>query len=398
MAPTLRVSALMYALFGLTAVIPHVGEAQTAAEGQLRYAGVGFLAPRFDLPLSFPRLWAADSAARSNHTSPDRTLFALVQASNPNSELSTDLASQIGSGLVFAWDDDETSLERFQVPGRQNDILKFAFRAGGQLLIVDLAGGKQVIASIPVSTEYISVVDSPPSTMEIASLVEGLLNRSDSASPLAQAAWAFPMLHRALGATCRMQVVEVNADSLYPLLPKGYSGQQGSLERWIASELGSSWVSALGIPVLPSTGSQAVEGRLTLRFSDSRVFDLTVPDPDFVIRLTRLRGRRVTSGRSAGGESLLFGVLGRLEVIEPVSGRAMLSLDVKDWVTKIVPSTQTQVDAWGATAEALRSLVAGVSMALARSDESWFSLHGTSPASRAASHSLNEVKSRCGVR
>jgi hypothetical protein len=238
---------------------------------------------------------------------------------------------------------------------------------------------KQVIAAYPVTLQYIDSYTARPTDEQIEAAFERLLY-GDGPAGLSRA-FAHTLTDARLpsAAARRLQVASVEfADGADADLA------DATASRWrvmLAGEFTKILATQTGIGLLPTANGQAIGGVMAARFSDGSVYQLKIPEADYLIRLRveRLATRQLD--RNAVAKVLLFGVVYEMSVTEPLSGKVFFDQSLRKGATKTMPVSQTDVDASASWYETmLAGLVSFSDAAAGRVDPQW--MEGQQPGGR----------------
>lgn len=337
------------------------------------FAGVAYLSSLSDAPKLFPYAWVIDSMARARGMSLDDRLFRILEKSGVR--LSRELAIRSGSAVALAFDGESVLRER--IANRSRRVIQIS----AQLIVFDFRE-QQVRASFPVSFERVEIApDGDDKVYEVGlrdSLFE-LVTSVERPSLIGLAANAYSLMRVLDGLPCKIQVGGVSLDSsvvritsIHDLLSSAETESQ--LSTMFARE----WITTTNYPLLPSARSHAVNGKMAGQFSDGRIFDLKIPDPDYVIRLDSARTRRKTVSTSASGRADAVGAYVTFSVVEPLTGAIVASATMKDVLADKVPALQETVDEWPAAKGVFESLFDGFGVAVRKGDNKWFGDHAVS--------------------
>ncbi len=291
--------------------------------------------------------------------------------------------------LAAALDRETTSIEPI------GDKYKLLIEIAVQALFFDFRE-KQVIASYPLTLQYIDLLDVAPTDEQIKAIFAKKLY-GDGANDLPQAfAQTLSGVQLPNAAMKRLQVASVElSDTARASLPK--PELDAPLRKTLANEFSKLLSSETGIGLLPPAMGEAIGGAMALRFNDQRVYQLKIPDADYLVRLRVDRFANRVLEETPAMRSLLFGAVFNIAVVEPLSGRAYFDQPLRKGATKIVPATQAGVDEWAALYETLlNGLDAFSSAAAGRADPKWLAAQqpGGSPLKKQIS-SLQELISSC---
>ena len=211
---------------------------------------------------------------------------------------------------------------------------------------------RQVIASYPLTLQRIDVQDYRPDSDDIDAIVADLLygNASTSLSQVLAASLAQAKLPDA--AVRRLQVGGVTlSDAVRAKLPD--AKWEAPLRATLAHELSKTLSSNTGVGLLPPASGQAIGGAMAARFADGKVYQLKIPEPDYVINVQVDALKNGVIEETAAMKTMLFGAFFTAKVTEPFSGKVYFEQPLRKGATKVVPVTQWQVDQWSASYETL---------------------------------------------
>ncbi len=392
-----RIARISVAVASVLAAWPSAARAQSTAVAPA-LGGVGYLAPNVDIGRAFPSVVAAERQRLSAGSSFDADLREAFRRTSGAMRVDLGLAPDLGIGVVFAFTQESVTSERYIIG--EDTVTKFVVQLGGELILADFGASKSLIGAVPAVSEIVRVTRGHASDESFASDALRLVSSQDSTSLFTQAVAASAQLAATATGQCRVQVGRVDVDSLMSVRPnddRTESDFAQNARRWIASELGRAWLTGTGLPLLPWAGSQAIDGRLALRFADSRALSLSIPPADFLLHIAVRRVRRVPYARSAAGESFVHGLVVQVAMTEPVSTAEVFTLEAKNAVVTVVPALQSARDDWSPVREALRGLLHDLPRALATNDNAWLSTHVVSADGQTQARALSTMRKRCGI-
>ena len=298
----------------------------------------------------------------------NQRLLAAIQAEAPvHLALATDgMARLDGStsavAVAAAIDRETVSVEA--IAGQYKLVSEIA----GQALFFDFRE-RQVIASVPVTVQHIDVLGTEPGDEEKAAALRRLLDAEGPHGVVANMAAAIATARIPEAAGLRMQLVELGA-------AEGVLDAHPELARRVASgvaghEFSKLFVSGTGLSLLPYRAGQAIGGAMAARFADGSVYNLTIPDTDYAIRLRIERVAQRAIEQNAALERRLYGVFFHVMVEEPVSGRRYLDQPLRQGATKVIPASQTNVDDASALYDTLLEGFASVAAASQGRADEW---------------------------
>ncbi len=380
------------ALFVLCVLaIPGIASAEESPgeEEIVYFAGIALTGSAADAPSSLPGLWRqleGEGAlginahlTRALGTRPPRHLDLRF------SELGQLDGSTGSTALAIAIDREVVTTE--QIGGQYKLLVEVA----AQLLFFDYRE-MQVRLAFPVTVQRIDVLDAPPTDADIAASFHELLLGEGDASLARAAGAALATLRLPSSASLRLQVVSVS-------LAAGEDWSAQMLERHQAGTLGHEFTKLLsstsGIGLLPHQPGQAVKGTMAARFSDGKVYTLSVPEPDFSLSLTIQPFRQKTLAQTPAMRQELFGAYFHVRAEEPVSGTVLVDHGFRHGATKTIPATQANVDLDAARYETLVSGFALLAQAVADPRADWIRQQQDPSAARKQAEAFRNLLEKC---
>ncbi|WP_313461458.1 hypothetical protein [Stenotrophomonas sp.] len=324
------------------------GAAQAADKSQQAYwAGFAYTADQSAVKASTPRT-AAVLEARGLPTL-NKALWARLSAQKPTQLELIDQPLAMLDGttsatvLAAALDRELVSVEPI---GNQYKVL---VEVALQALFFDFRE-RQVVASYPITLQRIDVQDYRPDTDDIDAIIADLLY-GNAATSLPQVLAATLNPAKLPDASVRrLQVGEVTlSDAARAKLPD--PALEPVLRATLAHELSKAVSSNTGIGLLPPATGQAIGGAMAARFADGKVYQLKIPEADYVIKFKLDAMKHGVINETPAVKTMLFGAFFNVSVVEPFSGKVFFDQPLRKGATKVVPVTQWQVDQWSASYE-----------------------------------------------
>lgn len=381
-----RVRMLMRAGVGLLLVSVGAGGAASvsATMGQVQFAGfavTGDAAGANSNVQVLDELLKGELAIARNQ----RLLEAILAEAPADFALATDgLARLDGStsavAVAAAIDRETVSVEA--IAGQYKLVSEIA----GQALFFDFRE-RQVIASVPVTVQHIDILATEPGEDEKAAALRRLLDVEGPYGVVANMAAAIATARIPEAAGLRMQLVELGA-------AEGALDAYPELARRVASgvaghEFSKLFVSGTGLSLLPYRAGQAIGGAMAARFADGSVYNLSIPDTDYAIRVRIDRVAKRAVEQNAALERRLYGVFFHMVVEEPLSGRRYIDQPLRQGATKVIPASQANVDDASAFYDTLLEGFASVAAASQGRGDDWLA---EQPGGRAARSQWNDFK------
>jgi hypothetical protein len=253
--------------------------------------------------------------------------------------------------LAFCFDTELISVEQY------NDGFKLVIDLGAQVLFYDY-GTMQVIASYPIMVELIDYLQSPPGERLIRERIRDLfLTRRYGANLFDDFASTLQAVDIKKSYGNALKVVDVRIeDRAIAHLPPKFKSSNTNFKIFVAQNFGKYLSSNQRVPILPYTKGFDIGNKMAIRFSDARVFELAIPEPQFAIDLTVRGFKRVCTDQKASGSCFVYGSFTRIKIYQPTLGKVYLDEKIKHAVSKIVPATQKTVNDWPSYQNSLMAL------------------------------------------
>lgn len=326
-----------------------IATAQAATADNAYWAGFAFTGDASARTEAVPHASAALDAGGTEALNA-RLLDALRQRPPTHITLiEDDLAKLDGSTsavvLAAALDRELVSIEKI---GHQYKVL---VELALQALFFDFRE-RQVVASYPLTLQRIDLLDHRPDTQEVQAIASRLLHGT-SATDLPQVlAQSLAGARLPNASARRLQVGAVTlTDTARQKVPA--QGDEALLRATLAHELTKTLGANAGIALLPPATGEAIGGAMAARFADGRVYQLQIPDADYVMELQVDDWRSGVISETAAMKQMLFGAFFTIKVSEPHSGTVYFNQALRKGATKVVPATQQHVDHWSASYETL---------------------------------------------
>ena len=300
-----------------------------------------------------------------------------------------DLASLEGANskvLTVVLDGEFVSIDRM------SDHFQVTIWLSGQIIIFSF-DERKIITSHPFGVRRKTVFDEKPSNEAIRNIVSEMLlqpttqynpNFFDAFTKRAKDLVVQPSTRG------RIQVGEVSIDPRsHRNLPETYLQTPQSLDRFrsfVATTFTKSFSEHTGRPVLPylllpeevsarriALNAGAYMTKLMSQVADARVYNLEVPEPDFVFNIKILGFRKALLEENPGSERWVFGSFVDISLYEPFRGRELAESRVRFPEVADLPTGSGQtIDDWGEYRESLFKLLNGYCQGLSTQKPSYW--------------------------
>ena len=308
------------------------------------------------LPSVVPAVNVLDSALTSERLSSDR----LTVTTDSSSDSSTD---PLALAFVLTWE----NLAQDPVP----DGYKVTADLRAEAMIFDFHS-KKLIAAFPFGKQVRTLFTHQPSEDEKRGLFLAMYtapgdNIFDQFASVLQSA----DVRRSYGLYAQITSVALDDRATSSIRNLGVAVNDTQLRSFIAGAFEASLTKNLGIPLIPSEIGQAIGGKMTARFANGDVYDISLPKPDYQIQLT-LRGfKKVVVGENDVETVFAFANFFHIAVIQPLRGQPYLDADLKYAVTKTLPAGIQANSDWASYQESMLSFLEDLSRQFQTPDPEW---------------------------
>ncbi len=257
-------------------------------------------------------------------------------------------------------------------------VYKLLIQIRGQVLFFDFKS-MTVLRAYPVSFAYIDALMEAPSeavkdrdvgyVFNGSNGKPGLLSRFEDSLVKAK-------LPTAASRYLQVSSVEIG-DQARGVFPAEYGG--GVAESWLADTFSEKLSTALDIPILPYSKGYAIGNRMAIKVSDSTVYDLTLPKPDYEFDVDLLKLKTVPYDVKAAGRSLIYGALVSVKLEEPLSAHVYMDSQFKNGEVKIVPVSQTATDDFPAYEDSINGLFTKLFGVISGDNNPWIKSASVNP-------------------
>jgi len=228
-----------------------------------------------------------------------------------------------------------------------------------------------VLRAYPISFAYIDVLTAPP-TEKVKDQDVSYIFRGIDGKPGLIDRFVSTLNDAALPSSVSryLQVTNIAiSDEARAVFPPEY--RNGGAETWLADTFGEELSTKAGVPILPFSKGYAIGNVMSMTVSDSTVYSLTLPKPDYQFSLDLLKLKTIPYEVKAAGRSLIFGSMFSIKLEEPLSGHAYLDSQFKNGETKLVPVSQVNVEDFPAYQDSIKGLFAKLSGVLGGDNNPW---------------------------
>lgn len=240
---------------------------------------------------------------------------------------------------------------------QHDDGFKLVIDLGGQALLFDY-GQMKIVASYPIMVELIDYLPEEPDEELIISRIRDLLLTDKYGVNL------FSEFTEILGNVeikqsygNAMKVTDVKVEEkAFAHLPSQFKEDTANFQTFIAQNFGKFLSKNQGVSILPYTKGSDIGNKMAITFSDAKVFELAIPEPQFAIELTVRGFKKVCTEEKASGSCWVYGAYTRINVSQPALGKVYMDEKIKHAVSKVIPKSQKSVEDWPSYQNSLLAL------------------------------------------
>jgi hypothetical protein len=322
-----------------------------------------------------------------------------------------------GDALVLALAIDGENTSTYHVGSEELgiDVYKMTADLSAQILVFDYQS-KTIVSSRPIVLRLVSAKNgSAPLPADFKALYRRMLFDDTSSVNLLNAFSAdlsnITVSRKDSGRIqVRKVIIEDKADKW---LPEFYLEDKSRLQGFIGRNFTKYLTDNTGANVLPyigySTGlpdearnltnaGAALGGTMAMRFSGGEVFNLVIPEPDYVVEIS-MRGFSKSKGKeNAGGESWIYGSYINLKVLQPALGKVYFDENLKNvFVSVLVKGfPASKGEDWASFNEATMVLFDLVTQNfLKKPDRKWAKAYGSGKSTVTGLVSVAKILKKC---
>ena len=346
--------------------------ARTSVEPiDIYYAGVSYLGNYSYIRQNYPVALELNTGTKDQPVGElDAALNALIAQTPPQFlTIKKDMANlKAGQSftMVLAIDSEYVCHENI------GGSIKMIAEISGQLLFFDFSK-MTLFANYPIAVAKNHVIDTGADIKaESKKLLQELyLGSGDNPGFLRFAALKLAAVNVRETAGLRFQVANVDiSNAVAGAMPETTTEQR--FKQYLGQYLSARLALGYHIEVLPFVKGYAIGNRMAGRFSNGEVYNLTLPDPDYIfnISVTNLKQQPFNNG------DLLFAAQMRFVFQEPRQGKNYINGLFHYAVPKLVAKNQSDIDAWAAYVDVMEVLLDELVDQLGHPDGKWLKTHG----------------------
>ena len=342
------------------------------------FAGFAFLGDHSSIETAFPyshKIWKKEVKIK-NGVQPliEKTIVdRLDGVSNPNIDLIVNELGDHKSGkalsLALALDWEDVCVEELSPR-----LFKIVLNLHGQIIVYSFSE-MRVIASYPFGVRVNDVSETHPSDAHIMSLFERLYFEKIGAVNFVDEFISKLQLVKTTNTSKHfIKVTEVDlGEKCLAWMPEKVKCRPEVFKTFVAQQFSSFLTANLNVPVLPYTRGHAIQGKMTLRFSDGSIFNLKVPEENIPIMIAVRGFKKVKLDQNHAGTAWVYGSFIKFKVLNS-NLDPLIDTNFKYAAVKKVPATQSQTTIesdWSAFQESLLSLLSQLSEQISQRSPDW---------------------------
>lgn len=370
-----------------------LGSVPAAAQIDRAYfAGFSFISDHLDSAILYKNSYEVLEETDANgHYKIQRALTERVRAHAPRHfDLQMGLAETPGEvTLAFALDWENVSVSKI------GDIYKIVIDLHAQILAFDFSE-KKIIAAYPVAVQLRDASKVAPTDEYIKNRVRELyLTNDHGLNILDEFAKRLQTLQINAKYKNYLQLVDVSMTDRAMSKLAGFTDMKPRVFKGLIGQHFTKFLSTnQNVGILPFTKGQAIGGAMTTRFADGSIINLTIPEPDYEMRIEYTGFGNKLLDKTDVWEAWLYVTGFHLKVLEPLSGRTYLDADFRDSVTsKLIVGEEK--DHWTLYQEAFFSLATNLTQQISERSSDWLSNRSKTADVSAQLEKFEEIVERC---
>ncbi|MDD6177692.1 MAG: hypothetical protein PUB15_07055 [Ruminobacter sp.] len=226
-----------------------------------------------------------------------------------------------------------------------------------QILFFDFNQMK-VINTIPLTVTYIGVENKEPTNEDLKKILEGLLvgnnpNVTTNVFKVASQRIADIKIKEKYGNRIKVGnvIISDNAKNII----ESNKGNVSGYKMLVAQSFSKNLAEKQGVAVLPFTFGESIGNKMTLTFSDLRVYNLEVPEADYLVDITIDNFKTSDNKLSATALTRFFAVFSKIKFYQPDTNKVYMNSKIRHIQQKTMSTTEVTSDlfGYGATTEDL---------------------------------------------
>jgi hypothetical protein len=332
-------------LFGVILVLASSSQA-LADDIKVHFAGFAFRGDFAHIQKNFPHAFEISKDVLPDQRGAlDAALVDRVKNLKiKNGEIVTGELARLGDGsltLACCLDTELVSIEEY------DDGYKIVIDLGAQALLFDY-DQMRLVASFPIMVELVDFMQEKPDELTIRERVRDLLLTSkyginlfdDFVSILSQVEFK-----RSYGSAIKVTNVVIEEKAIAEL-SETYSEDIDNFKTFVAQNFGKYLSKNQSVSILPYSKGSDIGNKMAVRFINSKVFELAIPEPQFAAEITVRGFKKVCTEEKSAGSCWVYGSYTNIKISQQALGKVYLDEKVKFAVSKIIPSSQKSVQDW----------------------------------------------------
>lgn len=324
-----------------------------------------------------------------------KKLYPLAYKASKNSDFKNDLLNQVVNShptafnlkinklsshdktygksivLVMVLDGETESIEKYNLS--DSTAYKMDVQLHAETIFFDYAK-KTIIASVPISEQYIDTLNHYPTSDDAEDAVKQALYLNPGNNLVNRFADTIQTEVLPKGIVKFVQVTKVKISSRAMASITNHP-EMGWLDKSIAKKaVANQFSSAVGgiskIPLEPYTIGSST-GKMAVAFSDDSAYNFTLPKPSYEIQLTLKGFKNVPYESNPVGYSQIYGAFVHIKMLDPLVNKVYMNATFKNGIVKVIPKTQVTVAAGPAYLAALRELFTKFATSLDNPNYQW---------------------------
>lgn len=291
--------------------------------------------------------------------------------------------------FTLALQSEKTSIEKI------GGLYKLLIELEGQLLFFDF-NSMSIVASFPINIQYNDVTKSKPSELYIKEQYREIYFGDTKINFFTTAVKRLSKVNIKRRYKNYIQVLNSSiSEKAFSYSPTKTTKEKERLSQYYAQSFSQLMSANQDISVLPYLKGHAIGNKLAGKYSSGEVYTLELPEPDYAVDINILAFKRKLFSQEKAGKSFIYAAQAEFNFYEPLSGKSYFNQKLFNGATKVIPSSQTEVDNWAAFNDSLKILFNKFTKQLNTPDKNWLKKHSGSTNGFKSFMKLKEVIAQC---
>ncbi len=348
---------VMFSILGLSlfSSLAHASDVYFVTQND---GGFGFSGKYDQIKKLYPLAYIASSSSAFKKDLLNHVMNSQPTAFNLKINKLSNHDKTYGRSIVLAMvlDGETESIEKYKV--NASNVYKMDIQLHAETIFFDYAR-KTIIASVPISEQYIDTLDHYPTSADAEEGVRQALYLDPGNNLVSRFADSIhtEVLPKGIVKFVKVTKVKVSSRAMTSISNHPEMGwlDKDIAKKDVANQFSSAVEGIAKIPLEPYTIGSST-GKMAVAFSEDSAYNFTLPKPSYEIHLTLLGFKNVPYKSNPSGYSQIYGAFVHVKMLDSLVNKIYMNATFKNGVVKLIPKTQVTVAAGPAYLAALRGL------------------------------------------